>query len=165
MGKTGQYRQIDGFKPEGGQNPRAQSGCAGKGDEISPLVTVAHGRNKRILIVDDDAGIRSALLVALSGMGYEAAAASSGSEALNVFLRNRYDLVITDLQMPGMDGWTLASLIKDRFPNIPVVLMTGQEKEDVMKDPRGNCIDCAIFKPLKLQELERELKEMFGIAQ
>lgn len=163
MGKTEQYRQIDGLKPESSQNPRAQSGCGGKGDEILPLLTAVHGKNRRILIVDDDAGIRFALLVALSGMGYEAAAASSGSEALNVLLRNPYDLVITDLQMPGMDGWTLISLIKDRFPNIPVVLMTGQEKEEVMKDPRRSCIDSAIFKPLKLKELEKELKEMFGI--
>jgi len=51
------------------------------------------------------------------------------------------------------------------FPNTLILLMTGQQKEDVMIDRRGSCIDSALFKPLKLQELEKELKDMFGITQ
>jgi CheY-like chemotaxis protein len=69
-------------------------------------------------------------------MGYEAAAACSGVEALKVFLGNPFDLVITDFQMPGTDGLTLSSLIKDRFPHIPVVLITAKLEEEFMKDQR-----------------------------
>jgi len=163
MERSEEPRKLNRSKPEGVQNPRAESGYAAKWDKISPVIIENHGGNKRILIVDDDEGIRCALLAALSAMGYEAAAASSGAEALNVFLRNPFDLVITDLQMPGMDGWTLASLIKDTFPNTLILLMTGQQKEDVMIDRRGSCIDSALFKPLKLQDLQKELKKMLGI--
>jgi CheY-like chemotaxis protein len=69
-------------------------------------------------------------------MGYETAAACNGAEALKVFLRNPCDLVITDFQMPGMDGLTLSSLIKDSFPPVPVVLVTAKREEEFMKDQR-----------------------------
>jgi CheY-like chemotaxis protein len=163
MERSEEPRKLNRSKPEGVQNPRTEGGYAAKHDKITPVVIADHGGNKRILIVDDDEGIRCALLAALSAMGYEAAAACSGLEALDVFVRNPFDLVITDLQMPGMDGWTLASLIKDRFPDTPVVLMTGKQKEEVMKDQKGRCIDSALFKPLGLQQLQEELKKMLGI--
>ena len=163
MGRSEEYWGMNGSKQEGAQNPSAESGPAVKSDKISPVVIAADRGNKRILVVDDNEGIRCALLAALSVMGYEATTARSGVEALNVFLRNPFDLVITDLQMPEMDGWTLASLIKDRFPHIPVVLITGKQKEEVMKDRRRRSIDSALSKPLRLQELQKELKKMLGI--
>jgi CheY-like chemotaxis protein len=163
MERYGKYQESNWFKSNGAENPRGKSDRAARGARILPVITTARGGKKRILIVDDSEGIRCGLLAALSVMGYEAAVASSGVEALNVFFRNPFDLVITDLQMPGMDGWTLASLIKDRFPDTPVVLITGEQKEDVIKDHRGRCIDSALFKPLRMQELERELKKMLGI--
>jgi CheY-like chemotaxis protein len=163
MERSHKYQELNWLKSNGAENQRGKSGRAAKGARILPVITTARGGDKRILIVDDNEGIRCGLLAALSVMGYEAAAVCSGVEALNVFFRNPFDLVITDLQMPGMDGWTLASLIKDRFPDTPVVLITGEQKEEVMKDQRRHCIDSALFKPLRMQELERELKKMLGV--
>jgi len=74
----------------------------------------------RILIVDDAKTIRNILSKMLSFMGFEVAVASSGNEGLNLFLKNSFDLVLTDLQMPGIDGWTLAFNIKEESPNTPV---------------------------------------------
>lgn len=121
------------------------------------------GRNRRILVVDDEECIRRALSTALSAMGYEAVVASSGTEALNLLLRSSFDLVLTDLQMPGMDGWNLTSHIKGRFPNIPVVLMTGQGKEDIMERMKGSCVDSVLFKPFRLDDILKTAQKMLGI--
>jgi len=82
----------------------------------------------RILIVDDTKAIRDTLSEMLSVMGFEVTVASSGNEGLRLFPRNSFDLVLTDLQMPDLDGWTLALHIKDKSPNTQVVLITGSEK-------------------------------------
>jgi PleD family two-component response regulator len=74
------------------------------------------GHNRRIMVVDDDEGMRHTLSMALSGMGYEAVAASSGTEALNLFLKSSFALVLTDLEMPGrmVGAWLL--VLRNDFP-------------------------------------------------
>jgi PleD family two-component response regulator len=76
--------------------------------------TKAHKR--RIMVVDDEEGIRYVLSTALSGMGYEVVTASSGTKALSLFLKRSFALILTDLEMPGMDGWNLASELRIDFP-------------------------------------------------
>jgi two-component system capsular synthesis sensor histidine kinase RcsC len=117
---------------------------------------------KRILIVDDDAGMRDMLLSALSLLGMKAVAAHNGPEALDIFLKNRFELVITDLQMPGMDGWSLASHIKRVLPQMPVMMMTAQAKGHVIKDLEKSCFDSALFKPFKLEQLQQEIQKLIG---
>ena len=80
-------------------------------------------------------------------MGYEVVAAGSGHEGLNLFLRNSIELVLTDLDMPGIDGWTLALHIKDKSPSTPVVLITGSESDAIMEKLEGSCVDSVLFKP------------------
>ncbi len=116
--------------------------------------------HKRVLVVDDDDGIREMLLKVFYIMGYEAVPAHSGSEALNIFLKGPFALVMTDLQMPGMDGWSLASHIKERSPEIPVLLMTAQARERVMEELKGSSIDSALFKPFSLEELRKEVQRV-----
>jgi len=117
-------------------------------------------RNRRILVVDDDSRTREMLLKALSFMGYEAVAARNGIEAIDMFFGNIFDLVITDLQMPGMDGWSLAYNIKEKFPGTPVILMTAQAKAHVIKDIEKSYIDSALFKPFSLAELQHEIQRI-----
>ena len=118
--------------------------------------------HRRIMVVDDEEGIRKVLSTALSGMGYEVVTANSGTEALNLFLKSSFALVLTDLEMPGMDGWDLASRIKDRFPNIPVVLMTGRAKEDVIERMKGNSVDSVIFKPFRLEQVLKMIEKLLA---
>jgi CheY-like chemotaxis protein len=117
-------------------------------------------KHRRIMVVDDEEGIREILSTALSGMGYEVVTANSGIQALNLFLGSSFALVLTDLEMPGMDGWSLASRIKDRSPDIPVVAMTGQPKEDVMEKIKGNSFNAAIFKPFRLEQLLEMIEKL-----
>jgi CheY-like chemotaxis protein len=114
----------------------------------------------KILIVDDSKDIRDILSKMLSLMGFEAAVASNGNEALNLFLTNSFDLVLTDLEMPDLDGWTLALHIKDKSPNTPVVLITGSEKEAVMERLEGSSIDSILFKPFMLEDIQKTVQTM-----
>ncbi|HUM17771.1 MAG TPA: response regulator [Candidatus Nitrosotalea sp.] len=92
---------------------------------------------RRILVVDDDAVLREVLTAALSGDGYEVVAACDGSEALALLERQPYDLVLSDLRMPHVDGPSLYETLRTRhrFPvrfatKLPrVIFMTGNAAE------------------------------------
>ncbi len=77
-----------------------------------------------ILVVEDDAELRSALCDTLALAGYATETADNGARALDLLGRKPIDLVITDIQMPGMDGHTLLKQIKARWSELPVMLMT-----------------------------------------
>ena len=111
------------------------------------------GSSNRILVVDDERDIRNLFSKVLSFLGYEVAVASSGTEALNLFLANPFDLIITEFQMLGIDGWTLASNIKKGFPNTPVLMITGQVNDGVMEKIKGSSVDCVMFKPSRLEDI------------
>ena len=125
-------------------------------------VTRTKGHSRRIMVVDDDEGMRDILSTALSGMGYDVLTASRGTEALDLLLKSSFALVLTDLQMPGMDGWSLASRIKDRFPGTPVILMTGYEKKEVMERMKVSSVDYVIFKPFRLEDILKAAEKMLG---
>jgi len=114
----------------------------------------------KILIVDDTKDIRDTLSDMLSVMGFEVTVAGSGHEGLELFLKNSFDLVLTDLQMPDLDGWTLALHVKDRSPNTPVVLITGSEKKKVMEKLKGSCVDSVMFKPFTLEDIQETVRIM-----
>jgi two-component system OmpR family response regulator len=111
-----------------------------------------------ILVVDDEKAIRGALADTLSFLGHEVATANNGTQGLRLFFKDSFELVVTDMQMPGLDGWTLAQRIKTTSPNTPVILITGSEKEMILKKLKGNTIDSVLFKPFTLQELEHTIQ-------
>lgn len=80
--------------------------------------------NSQILIVDDDSELREAIVDTLMLTGYVCLEASSGEAALEVLSKNRIDMVISDIQMGGMDGHTLLNTIHEKYPQLPVLLMT-----------------------------------------
>src|SRR5260370_16790468 len=82
----------------------------------------AGDRRKRALVIDDDASVRRALVDVVAMLGYEADAAANGPQAIALFLRSRYDLVLTDLMMPWMTRWQVLDTIPQlnlRTPGIP----------------------------------------------
>jgi CheY-like chemotaxis protein len=110
----------------------------------------------RILIVDDEKGIREVLLSLFSVRGYAPVAVSNGREALETFGRSPFDLVITDLDMPQVDGLHLASSIKERSPNTPVLMITARGKEEV----KDSNVDALMSKPFSLAELEEAVHRL-----
>jgi DNA-binding NtrC family response regulator len=79
---------------------------------------------KKILIADDELNMRLVLSAMLKKEGFEVSSASNGREALQILKSNKIAVVITDLKMPDMDGMELLTHISERYPEIPVVMIT-----------------------------------------
>ena len=111
------------------------------------------GTPPRVLVVEDNAAVRDVWCDALSLSGYDVAPARDGSEALARFEAMPYDLVVTDLLMPGMSGWQLVDAIRHRTPT-PVVLTSGSASEEdlALAEARGLTL---LQKPVPLLELRR----------
>ncbi|PIQ89448.1 MAG: hypothetical protein COV72_02785 [Candidatus Omnitrophica bacterium CG11_big_fil_rev_8_21_14_0_20_42_13] len=108
----------------------------------------------RILIVDDEPLIRSSLQEALRIDGYDVKSASCADEALANISQNSIDIVITDLKMPGLSGMQLLKVVKDKYPQIAVVLITGHGNiETAVEAMKSGAFDY-ITKPLVDSEIK-----------
>ncbi len=85
---------------------------------------MAEIKKVRVLVVDDDEGARDALATLLAGEGYRAEVAMDGAAALELVTERAPNIVITDLQMPGMDGMELLGRLRAENPHIPVIVVT-----------------------------------------
>jgi excisionase family DNA binding protein len=103
----------------------------GRGARGSVITTTrpAPERRPRILVVDDEAGIRELLAKTLAVAEYDVNLAPGGQEALERLHREQYDLLITDLRMPGVDGLTLIREARRFMPQLPIVIITGYSTE------------------------------------
>ena len=82
-------------------------------------------RPARILVVDDEESIRDLLRLVLTGEGYSVVTANDGEEAIEYLEAQRFDLVITDLVMPGVNGVEVLRAARRIDPNYPVIVITG----------------------------------------
>ncbi len=130
--------------------------------DIMPLCRQMNIKMQRVLVVDDDKVIRDILSTMLMTIGFGVDVASSGDEGLKLFRKNLFDLVVTDLKMPGMDGWTLSYYIKDEAPDTPVVLITGLTWEHVKDKLRRSCVDSVMFKPFGFTELKSTVQGLLS---
>ncbi len=103
---------------------------------------------KRILVVDDNLTNRNILKTQLELWKFIPSLASSGEEALQCMLQeDGFDLVITDMQMPGMDGLSLARGIKEKFPETPIILLSSLGDEN--KEVYATLFSAVLTKPIK----------------
>jgi CheY-like chemotaxis protein len=116
----------------------------------------------RILVAEDNKAIGDLVSRMLHFMGFEVALVGNGVEALSLFIERSFDLVLTDLEMPIMDGWGLTHCIKERSPSTPVVLMTGADRESVLGKVKSASIDSVIFKPFLLDDFQRTVQRMLN---
>ena len=106
-----------------------------------------------LLVVDDDAVVREALVEALVEAGYDVRAADDGVRAVALLAERAPDIVLSDVRMPGMDGLALLALLRERAPDIPVLLMTAfDDMPTVVAAMREGATDFLV-KPLDLHEL------------
>jgi CheY-like chemotaxis protein len=78
-----------------------------------------------ILVIDDQKHVRTAIVAALHAKGFDAVGAESGQSGLTKFEQSKFDVVIADIFMPGVDGVTLIKALRKRHPGLPVVAMSG----------------------------------------
>lgn len=120
-------------------------------------------QSRKVLVVDDDAVIGHSINRVLTGQGFQVREAMSGSEALEELEHRQYDMVFTDLRMPGMDGLDMASRMKKSHPEMPVVVITGYGTEQSEQRARDLGVAGFLHKPLSpasiIENAERVLRE------
>lgn len=114
-----------------------------------------------ILIVDDDHSIRRVLKEFLNSKGFVAHAASMAENALEILNEIEVDLVITNINMPGMNGLELIRLIKDRYSS-HVIIFTGYRKTCTQEDALRVGADALFYKPAKLKDLLNSVNKIFN---
>ena len=113
---------------------------------------------ERILVIDDEENIRSTVEEFLSLTGYHVETAASGREGLDLLGRNSYDLVVSDLRMPDVDGLAVIEWIRETQPDLPVLVMTGHATvESTIRALRLGAYDY-LLKPFRLDEIERTIE-------
>ncbi|MGH7402092.1 MAG: GAF domain-containing protein [Candidatus Rokuibacteriota bacterium] len=109
------------------------------------------------LVVDDEDDVAEVVADILTTAGHTAVIAGSGQAAVQRLGVERFDLVFTDLAMPGMTGWQVARAVKDRAPEVPVVMMSGFGVEVAPEDLHAHGVDLVLAKPLQIQDILRAL--------
>jgi CheY-like chemotaxis protein len=109
---------------------------------------------RKVLVVDDDPVVGKSFDRVLSGKGYAVITASNGQEALNKLDAEDYDVVFTDIKMPGMSGLEMAERVKERRPWLPVVIITGYGSPDNEARAEAAGVSGFLRKPLSPEMIE-----------
>jgi len=118
---------------------------------------------EKILVVDDNNFLRMAVSEMLSMLGYEVLSADSGENGLSLFFKNKFDIVLSDYEMPGMDGVAFACSVKKSSPRTPVVIMTGAARETVFFR-KSTAVDEVISKPFTMAGIDETIQNLLGKA-
>ena len=107
----------------------------------------------KILVVEDDKELNRSVCALLNHSGYEAAGCLSAVEAYDAMYANAFDLIVSDIMMPGIDGFEFAKTVRELDENIPILFMTA--RDDFASKQRGYRvgIDDYMVKPIDLDEL------------
>ncbi len=130
-------------------DPSAPAHAAEPAAPIMPTTTAA----LRCLVVDDEETVGSVLGDVLETSGHSAVVLTTGAEAIERFRRERFDVVFTDLAMPGLSGWQVARAVKATAPMVPVFLVTGFGVELSAEERRAHGVDLVLSKPLNIQSI------------
>ncbi len=127
------------------------------------------GGSANILVVDDDPAVRMLIVGVLQGAGYQTASAANAAQALKLLNDARFDLVVTDKNMGGMDGHMLVTEMAQRHPQVGAVIITGYRTEESERRAREQRVLGYLEKPIydlakvtqtvatALEELKRRL--------
>ncbi|HEY2963122.1 MAG TPA: PAS domain S-box protein [Pyrinomonadaceae bacterium] len=114
----------------------------------------------RILVVDDEAPVRETLAEMLVAINHQVELAGSGQEAVEKLRRDPFDFVFTDLAMPEMDGWETARAIREVWPNVRIILVTGYGATTVPPAGEENLVDAIIGKPFDFAQVGSTLNTL-----
>ena len=114
---------------------------------------------KKILVADDEQAVRKVLTSILRLLSCEVRAVEDGQRALGVLEQERFDLVISDYQMPGMNGKILLEKIRQKFPDLPLVMISGADERHIGK------MDGIPFlkKPVRLAALTELMEKLLSV--
>jgi CheY-like chemotaxis protein len=114
-----------------------------------------------ILVVDDEPLILNVMINMLGSMGYGVTTAQGSQEAIALLTGSAYWLVITDYNMPTLNGYQLTTWIKQHHPRTRVVIMTGSSNIEIDElIANGNIVDAWLFKPFGFKELRKVMSDL-----
>lgn len=134
----------------------------GSVEKMVPLendTTLSMSEPPRALVVDDDGTMLDLVRCMLEMLGLRVDSADGGHAATHCLSLSRYDVVVTDLKMPDMDGYALAEWIKSNSRDTTVIIMTGAHHAEVDDYRNTGIVDRWIFKPFSFGELGGMLGE------
>ncbi len=119
----------------------------------------------RILIIDDEKPTLAMSRLLLGALGYEVLTAENGPTGIELFQRENPRIVLTDIKMPGMDGFSVLRKIKEIDPGVEVIVITGHGDVDLAKKALDLKASDFIHKPIEKDALEKALKNAEGRLQ
>jgi len=114
----------------------------------------------KALIIEDDEGMRSLLEDFFKEEGFEADSVSNGSEAFRILVRDTFDLIITDIRMPGLTGLDILPGIKRLHPEVPIIVITAFGSEEIHRKAMKRGATAYLEKPLHFSELRTMVQEI-----
>ena len=112
-----------------------------------------------ILWVDDEIELLKPHIIYLTSKGYNVLSAKSGDEGLDILMENKFDLIFLDENMPGLSGLETLTIIKEKYPNIPVIMITNSEEESIMEEAIGSKIADYLIKPVNPNQILLSIKK------
>ena len=119
---------------------------------------------RSVLVVDDDPLILRIVSTILDLEEFDVATAQDAAEAMQILDGARPDIVVTDVMMPGMDGFELCRKIKDDHPTMPVILLTAREDDDSLRQGKESGSDAYLTKPFSPLELIDAIESLLAKA-
>jgi GAF domain-containing protein/CheY-like chemotaxis protein len=114
----------------------------------------------RCLIVDDEETVGAVIGDVLETLGHHATVLTDGAAAIELLREERFDVVFTDLAMPGVSGWQVARAVKDKTPEVPVFVVTGFGVELSPEERRAHGVDAVFAKPLNIDDLVNAMADV-----
>ncbi len=119
-------------------------------------------RKTKVMVVDDDPMLLSLLSDTLSTIGYSSTSASSGETALKLLKNGNIDIIISDINLPGMDGLELLRKVKENAPGLPVILITGVSMHGIRSRAIKEGADGFLDKPFRIAVVEAMMQRLLN---
>jgi len=117
---------------------------------------------KRILVIEDDEEMRALLRDMIEEEGYKTDSVINGSEAFRKLAKESFDLIITDVRMPGLTGLDILPGIKKLQPDAPIIVITAFGSEEVQRKALERGANAYLEKPIHFRELRTLIHDMFS---
>jgi len=140
--------------------PRARLKAPSQRSGDTPRSHMPRGHGERVLLVEDERGAREGLTEILNVLGYRTSMAASGEEALQLPPDMLFDVLVTDLVLPGIDGMELANILQRRWPNLRSIIISGYAEDEALR--RGATEGTVHFlqKPFTMSVLSSEIRRI-----
>jgi CheY-like chemotaxis protein len=120
-------------------------------------------RKPKILWVDDEIEHLKPHILFLEGKGYDVNPCNNGRDALDILEKDEVDILFLDENMPGLSGLEVMQIVKEKNPNLPVIMITKSEEEHIMEEAIGSKISDYLIKPVKPNQILLSIKKHLDV--